>query len=53
MRLPNARAAAVERHKVTGYLLNVSHPDGAGKARFFMGVGFAANDWRALADSLR
>ena len=53
MQLPNAHAAVVDEEKVTMYLLNLAHPDGAGKARFFVALGFNAPEWRVLAESLR
>lgn len=30
--------------KITGYLLDATHPDGGPKARFFLGHGFRAED---------
>jgi hypothetical protein len=53
MRLPNADKVIVEQTKVTDYLLNPSHPDGAGKARFFMVFGFHRDRWQGLASALR
>lgn len=53
VKLPNADLVVVERHKVLDYLLNVSHPDGAGKARFFFALGFSLENWQDLAESLR
>jgi hypothetical protein len=35
MKLPSAESAIVPRSKVEGYLLNLQHPIGAGKAKFF------------------
>lgn len=52
MLLPHANATVVDKRKVTDYLLNELHPDGAGKARFFVAVGFKAEDWHILAASL-
>ena len=51
--LPNAHHAFVEREKITEYLLNPAHPDGAGKALFFAAHGFHREDWETLADGLR
>jgi hypothetical protein len=52
-RLPNLERAAVPERKVVAYLLSESHPDGRGKARFFVGHGFTVADWQELADALR
>jgi len=41
--LPNAARAIVEEAKLAGYLLDVSHPKGSSKARFFLAHGFSAN----------
>jgi hypothetical protein len=53
MQLPNADNAVVSQDKVAGYLLNVNHPEGAGKAVFFSSLGFESTNWRLLADALR
>ena len=53
MKLPNAHLAIVERVKIVEYLLNASHPDNGGKARFFMALGFRLDDWETLAAALR
>jgi hypothetical protein len=53
MKLPNADKALVPREKITGYLLNPEHPDGAGKAHFFIAFGFNAGDWQVVAESLQ
>lgn len=53
MNLPNADRVLITKEKITDYLLNLSHPDGAGKAAFFLAQGFTAEDWAALADALR
>lgn len=50
--LPNARAAIVERRKITNYLLAFEHPEGSGKAEFFTHFGFRAEEWEVLADAL-
>ncbi len=39
--------------KITGYLLNARHPEGAGKAKFFASLGFSRQDWHLLAAALR
>lgn len=53
MMLPDRERARVDRTKIIDYLLSLSHPDGWGKAAFFMRFGFKAEDWEVLADSLR
>lgn len=40
MILPGADRARVDLEKVADYLLDLSHSDGAGKARFFLRFGF-------------
>lgn len=40
-KLPDLDAAVVEDAKLTDYLLDLSHPRGAAKARFLMAFGFA------------
>lgn len=41
------------RAKITEYLLNSSHPDNGGKARFFCDLGFDQMDPAELATALR
>lgn len=38
--IPNLAGAIISDEKVTAYLLNLSHPDGRGKAIFFNRKGF-------------
>ncbi|MDD5199601.1 MAG: hypothetical protein PHC88_07330 [Terrimicrobiaceae bacterium] len=52
-RLQNADRAQVEPTKLTDYLLSLSHPDGKGKAKFFMQFGFAQAKPEQLEASLR
>lgn len=52
MRLPNAQQAGVERGKIIDYLLNPAHPDNAGKAPFFLALGFGRDEWQSLAGAL-
>jgi len=40
--LPSDLTSAIERAKITQYLLDLSSPDGASKARSFMAHGFSA-----------
>jgi hypothetical protein len=51
--LPKASAAVISQAKIVDYLLNPLHPDGAGKAQFFTGLGFDRSDWQRLASALR
>jgi hypothetical protein len=53
MKLPNAIDLVVEREKIVDHLLNLAHPMGASKARFFISFGFTAGDWHMLAVALR
>jgi hypothetical protein len=52
MELPNAGQAVVPRNKVENYLLNLGHPDGGSKARFFVQFGFRREAWTVLAEAL-
>jgi hypothetical protein len=52
MKLPNAEGASVSGAKITHYLLSTSHRDGRHKAAFFLGFGFNAGNWEALAAAL-
>ena len=45
-------AFAVEAQKIRSYLLNVHHPTGGSKARFFIGWGFRVDDPSIFAASL-
>lgn len=45
--------AEVSRRKVTEYLLNLLHPEGGSKAKFFWAKGFNSVSWELLADALR
>lgn len=40
MKVPYAEQAYIEREKLTQYLLNFDHPDGASKAAFYEAMGF-------------
>ena len=53
MKLPSLEAAIVPRAKVEDYLLNLEHPIGGGKAKFFMRFGFTRERWQTLAAALR
>ena len=53
MKLPNAQLSVVEPEKILHYILNPAHPDNGGKAPFFLGLGFRADDWQTLAAAFR
>lgn len=53
MELPNAAQALVERQKLLGYLLLMTHPDGRSKAELFTRFGFTADAWEVLQEALR
>jgi uncharacterized protein DUF6883 len=53
MQLPNANEAIVPREKIESYLLDLAHPIGGGKARFFLSFGFRREAWNVLADAFR
>ena len=50
--LPNGANAVIDPLKLTGYLLSLSHPDGAAKAKFFNSFGFTLQNWHVLRDAL-
>ena len=52
VRLTNALEAQVDREKITGYLLQVDHPNGRSKAEFFARFGFNLENWRSLMVAL-
>ena len=52
VKLPNVDHARIERAKILDYLLAVDHPEGAGKAIFFVRFGFAITNWETFADAL-
>lgn len=43
----------VSEKKIKLYLLNTDHPDGGGKARFFINHGFRLSNWRNFAEVLK
>jgi hypothetical protein len=53
MDLPNKDRVNVEPEKVRDYLLCEAHPDGYGKAEFFVAKGFRREAWHVLAEALR
>jgi hypothetical protein len=52
MKLPNADQAIVLEEKVVSYLLNSRHPEGAGKAKFFLALGFHTGEWQVFAQAI-
>ena len=52
VRLPYADAAIVPPEKITLYLLNETHPDGRGKAAFFLHLGFKVDAHEMLQAAL-
>jgi len=50
--LPRAAHATLADAKITQYLLNSAHPDGAAKAMFFRSFGFSSANWGELKKSL-
>jgi hypothetical protein len=53
MKLPNHEQGVIPKAKITDYLLSLSHPDGHGKAIFFLSFGFTIETWEILAEALR
>ena len=53
MTLPHAANATVTEDKITQYLLDINHPDGGSKARFFLSHGYTLTSWFLLAMALR
>jgi hypothetical protein len=52
MAIPNAALAVVPPEKLTGYLLDVSHPVGGSKARWLISFGYQPNQPQVLADDM-
>ena len=50
--LPNAANAALDDAKIIDYLLELSHPVGGGKAKFFLSRGFTRANWTELKRAL-
>ena len=51
--LPNIENCEIAETKIVYYLLDLSHPDGSSKARFFIGHGFNRDKWQELAAALK
>jgi hypothetical protein len=52
MTMPNRHNSAVEDHKITDYLLNPNHKDGAPKEKFFTMHGFSLQNIEVLRTAL-
>jgi len=52
MKLPGLESAIVPRRKVEDYLLDLNHPLGGAKARFFIHFGFRRERWEELVKAL-
>lgn len=52
MTLPHIERAEVEEKKIREYLLNLAHPTGGSKAKFFRGRGFNDTAWQVLRAAL-
>ena len=49
-RVPGAEEAVAEDAKFRDYLLNLEHPLGGAKARYFLGLGWSQERWQELRD---
>jgi Domain of unknown function (DUF6883) len=52
MALPNADRAVIDPAKIRDYLLAPAHPVGRFKARFFVSLGYAPDQWERLQDHI-
>lgn len=52
MPIPNAQSAFIPPEKLTDYLLNVTHPVGGPKARWFISLGYRRDRPDQLGDDL-
>jgi hypothetical protein len=53
MKLPILEHLEIPQRKIVNYLLDLTHPDGRGKAIFFIRFGFTLENWEQLTDALR
>jgi hypothetical protein len=53
MPIPDADSAVVPSAKITDYLLNLSHPVGGPKARWFLALGYKLDQPEQLASDLQ
>jgi hypothetical protein len=51
-KLPNCEKAQVDDNKLYKYLLNLTHPDGKSKARFYELIGYTLNEGESLRSEL-
>ena len=51
-KLPHVDEAYVESAKLADYLLSSTHPDGKGKAEFFIAFGFSASEIEQMKTAL-
>jgi hypothetical protein len=51
--LPNSHLLRIERQKISNYLLNLNHPQGSAKARFFKSIGFSEEGEAEFTTALR
>ena len=52
MRLRDIGTPFIHDSKIQDYLLNVSHPTGRSKARFFLSFGYTIEKWERLKSDL-
>lgn len=50
MVIPNIHNAIIEDNKIIFYLLNINHPDGGSKAKWFINQGFQVENINKLKD---
>ncbi len=50
--IPNLDCAFVEQKKILDYLLNIDHPIGKTKAKYFIGLSFSVTAWASLEQAL-
>jgi hypothetical protein len=53
MPIPGADTAVIPPEKIIDYLLNLSHPVGGSKARWFLSIGYDTGQPDQLADDLK
>lgn len=52
MALPNPDRAVIDPFKIRDYLLAPAHPVGRFKARFFVSLGYTADQWEKLQSDI-
>ena len=52
-KMPNAEKAVIDADKLRGYILSFSHPLGRFKAAIFKKLGYSAENWKLLENSLK